>query len=200
MFPKSRAASARSRSFSSRETSSIPPHPARRRRRSSFTPSSISLKRLRTGRRHRETTTIPGGARGGRALNATQEHPRSGESHGPPRAVSSTRPRTRSVASCAGRASGSAANTVGRLLKKLDFALHVNKKTLSSGSGVDRDRQFRCIPSARKQFECLGLPVISVDTKKREMIGQFKNAGDKWAQAATPVYDHDTTTTSERMR
>ena len=32
------------------------------------------------------------------------------------------------------------------------------------------------------------------------MIGQFKNAGDKWAQAATPVYDHDTTTTSERMR
>jgi len=109
LFPKSRAASARSRSFSSRETSSIPPHPARRRRRSSFTPSSISLKRLRTGRRHRETTTIPGGARGGRALNATQEHPRSGESHGPPRAVSSTRPRTRSVASCAGRASGSAA-------------------------------------------------------------------------------------------
>ena len=44
MFPKSRAASARSRSFSSRETSSIPPHPARRRRRSSLAPSSISLK------------------------------------------------------------------------------------------------------------------------------------------------------------
>ena len=43
MFPKSRAASARSRSFSSRETSSIPPHPARRRRRSSLAPSSISL-------------------------------------------------------------------------------------------------------------------------------------------------------------
>jgi len=77
-------------------------------------------------------------------------------------------------------------NTVGRLLKKLDFALHVNKKTLSSGSGVDRDRQFRCIRSARKRFERLGLPIISVDTKKREMFGQFKNAGAKWAQAATP--------------
>jgi len=82
-------------------------------------------------------------------------------------------------------------NTVGRLLKKLDFSLHVNNKTLSSGSGVDRDRQFRCIRSARKRFERLGLPIISVDTKKREMIGKFKNAGAKWAQAATPVLDHD---------
>jgi hypothetical protein len=82
-------------------------------------------------------------------------------------------------------------NTVGRLLKRLDFALHVNKKTISSGSGVDRDRQFRCIQSARRQFERLGLPIISVDTKKREMIGRFKNPGAKWAQTATPVYDHD---------
>ena len=82
-------------------------------------------------------------------------------------------------------------NTVGRLLKKLDFSLHVNNKTLSSGSGVDRDRQFRCIRSARKRFERLGLPIISVDTKKREMIGKFKSAGAKWAQAATPVLDHD---------
>jgi hypothetical protein len=70
-------------------------------------------------------------------------------------------------------------NTVGRLLKRLDFALHVNKKTISSGSGVDRDRQFRCIRSARRRFERLGLPIISVDTKKREMIGRFKNPGAK---------------------
>ena len=83
------------------------------------------------------------------------------------------------------------ASTVRRLLKKLDFHLHVNKKTISSTRSPDRDRQFKSIRRACNRFEQQGLPVISVDTKKREMIGRFKNPGAKWAKAATPVNDHD---------
>lgn len=83
------------------------------------------------------------------------------------------------------------ASTVRRLLKKLGFHLHVNKKTICSTRSPDRDRQFKLIRRACARFERQGLPIISVDTKKREMIGLFKNAGAKWAKAATPVNDHD---------
>jgi hypothetical protein len=82
-------------------------------------------------------------------------------------------------------------STVRRLLKELGFHLHVNKKTICSTRSIDRDRQFRSIRRARNRFEQKGLPVISIDTKKREMIGLFKNAGAKWAKTATPVNDHD---------
>ena len=83
------------------------------------------------------------------------------------------------------------AGTVRRLLKKLNFHLHVNKKTISGSRSPERDRQFKCIRRARRRFERQGLPIISIDTKKREMIGLFKNPGAKWARAATPVNDHD---------
>lgn len=82
-------------------------------------------------------------------------------------------------------------STVRRLLKKLDFHLHVNKKAICSTRSPDRDRQFKRIRRACARFKRQGLPIISVDTKKREMIGRFKNAGAKWAKAPTPVYDHD---------
>lgn len=82
-------------------------------------------------------------------------------------------------------------STVRRLLKKLDFHLHVNKKTICSTRSADRDRQFRRIRRACARFKRRGLPIISVDSKKREMIGLFKNPGAKWAKAATPVNDHD---------
>ena len=82
-------------------------------------------------------------------------------------------------------------STVRRLLKKLDFHLHVNKKTICSTRCDDRDRQFKSIRRARTRFERKGLPIISVDTKKREMIGLFKNQGSRWARQATPVNDHD---------
>jgi len=82
-------------------------------------------------------------------------------------------------------------STVRRLLKKLDFHLHVNKKTICSTRSTDRDRQFKSIRRTRNRFERQGLPIISVDTKKREMIGLFKNPGTKWAKTATHVNDHD---------
>jgi len=83
------------------------------------------------------------------------------------------------------------ASTVRRLLKQLAFHLHVNRKMICSTRSADRDRQFRLIRRVRARFQRQGLPIISVDTKKREMIGLFKNPGTKWARAATPVNDHD---------
>ncbi len=80
--------------------------------------------------------------------------------------------------------------TVRRLLKKLDYGLFSNRKSLSSRH-PDQDKQFRFIRRIRKVFMTAGRPVISVDTKKKELIGNFKNAGRAWGQAPTKVKDHD---------
>ena len=82
------------------------------------------------------------------------------------------------------------AGTVSRLLRKLGFSLRVNQKKLGARH-PDRDRQFRYIASVRQRFRRQGNPIISVDAKKREMIGPFKNAGAKWDRVPTPVNDHD---------
>jgi hypothetical protein len=88
------------------------------------------------------------------------------------------------------------ANTVGRLLKKMDFLLRVNLKCLESGlrkppAPRKRDQQFRYIRSQILDFAAHGLPVISVDTKSRELIGPFYHPGAIWSLAPIPVYDHD---------
>lgn len=82
-------------------------------------------------------------------------------------------------------------NTVGRLLRQMKFSLRTNRKTISAGSTSDRDRQFRYLCRQRDQFEKRGDPVLSVDAKKRELIGNFKNPGVKWEQSSTAVNDHD---------
>ena len=82
-------------------------------------------------------------------------------------------------------------NTVAKLLKKLDFRPRVNHKKLSSGSGPERDQQFGYIAEVRKRFARDGLPIISVDTKKRELVGLFKNPGTAWRRQPIPVNDHD---------
>ena len=81
-------------------------------------------------------------------------------------------------------------NTVRRLLDKLGYGLHANTKSLSS-SCPERNDQFLYITEEKKQFLKRGLPIISVDTKKKELIGNFKNPGRVWGQTATPVNDHD---------
>lgn len=84
--------------------------------------------------------------------------------------------------------------TVARLLDALDYRLRVNHKKLSRGSTrtrSQRNRQFLYIEQMRRSFAKRGLPVISVDTKKKELIGCFKNPGAAWTQLATPVNDHD---------
>ena len=71
--------------------------------------------------------------------------------------------------------------TVRRLLKKLDYGLFGNRQSLTPRH-PDRERQFRFIRRVRKLFMATGRPVISVDTKKKELIGNFKNAGRDWGQ------------------
>lgn len=86
------------------------------------------------------------------------------------------------------------ANTVGRLLKQMDFSLRVNHKKLSTGSSADqseRDEQFIYISKLKERFARSGDPVVSVDTKKKELVGNFKNPGTAWSKEPVLVKDHD---------
>ena len=87
-------------------------------------------------------------------------------------------------------------NTVCRLLKDMGFSLRVNSKKIESGmkkppDPKQRNQQFEHIEDLRKQFAKQGIPTISVDTKKKELIGNFKNNGQAWQQKPTEVCDHD---------
>lgn len=82
-------------------------------------------------------------------------------------------------------------NTVGKLLKKMGYSLKTNRKKISNGSRGDRDAQFVYIGDLREQFMKQGRPIVSVDAKKKELIGQFKNPGSTWVQESVPVNDHD---------
>ena len=79
------------------------------------------------------------------------------------------------------------ARTVARLLKDLDYRLRVNHKRVSAGSGPDRDEQFQHITQQRRRFAECGLPIVSIDTKKRELVGNFKNHGTTWERAPQAV-------------
>lgn len=81
--------------------------------------------------------------------------------------------------------------TVRRLLKKLGYSLKANRKQLSGPPHPDRDCQFRYIRRVKQLFLANGHPVISVDAKKKELIGDFKNAGQAWCQQAEKVNVHD---------
>ena len=81
-------------------------------------------------------------------------------------------------------------NTVRRLLDELGYALHANSKSLSVSS-EKRDEQFGCIAKEKKRFIRHGLPIISVDTKKKELVGNFKNPGRVWSTEPVAVNDHD---------
>jgi Rhodopirellula transposase DDE domain len=82
--------------------------------------------------------------------------------------------------------------TVGRLLDELGYALHVNaKKVEARASHPERNIQFEHIAQQRQRFVAAGLPIISVDTKKKELIGNFKNAGQCWSQEGEAVNVHD---------
>jgi len=72
------------------------------------------------------------------------------------------------------------AETVRQLLRERDYSLQANVKTKEGGSEPERDAQFRYINEQVKKFVAQGDPVISVDTKKREIVGDFKNPGRTW--------------------
>lgn len=70
----------------------------------------------------------------------------------------------------------------------------MNHKELSSGTKIDRstrNKQFSIIEELRDQFAKKGAPVVSVDTKKKELIGNFKNQGATWRETPLLVNDHD---------
>jgi Rhodopirellula transposase DDE domain len=79
------------------------------------------------------------------------------------------------------------ADTVGDLLRAEGFSLQGNAKTIEGTRHPDRDAQFRYISEQVKDHQVTGDPVISVDTKKKELIGEFKNAGREWRPAGEPA-------------
>ena len=88
------------------------------------------------------------------------------------------------------------AKTVGRLLKQMNYSLRMNLKCLESGQSKppdpqQRDLQFRYIRSQIRKHKANAMPVISVDTKSRELIGPFHQPGRKWSKAPDEVLDHD---------
>jgi hypothetical protein len=79
------------------------------------------------------------------------------------------------------------ADTVGDLLRAEGFSLQGNAKTLEGQRHPDRDAQFRYINEQVKAHQDTADPVISVDTKKKELVGQFANAGREWRPGGQPV-------------
>jgi hypothetical protein len=85
------------------------------------------------------------------------------------------------------------ATKVGRLLHDLGYSLQVVRKTREGGQSPDRNAQFEHINRTAKRFMAKGQPVVSVDTKKKELVGDFKNGGAEWQPKGTPepVRVHD---------
>ncbi|MBI4543774.1 MAG: ISAzo13 family transposase [Gemmatimonadetes bacterium] len=81
--------------------------------------------------------------------------------------------------------------TVAKILKQLGFSLRVNYKKLSRRSDPDRDEQFLYIAEIPERFTNTGQPTVSIDTKKKELIGNFRNPGRAWSKEGVPVNDHD---------
>ncbi len=81
--------------------------------------------------------------------------------------------------------------TVRRLLDDLGFGLHANAKQVEERAHPDRDQQFRYIAAQRAAFTAAGLPQVSVDSKKKELVGNFKNVGRAWSREAEAVNVHD---------
>ena len=83
--------------------------------------------------------------------------------------------------------------SVGEILKRKGYSLQGNRKTDEGGNHIDRDAQFNYINDIAKDFLATGDPVISVDCKKKELIGNFRNAGEEWLPTKKPttvkVYD-----------
>ncbi|MBV8609425.1 MAG: ISAzo13 family transposase [Singulisphaera sp.] len=93
------------------------------------------------------------------------------------------------------RARGHAASerSVNRLLHGLGYSLQSNRKTIEGKGHPDRDAQFQHINRRVKAFQRQGQPVVSVDAKKKELVGQFRNGGREWQPKGQPeeveVYD-----------
>jgi Rhodopirellula transposase DDE domain len=82
-------------------------------------------------------------------------------------------------------------NTVAGLLKQLGFRLRVNHKKLTRGCDPGRDAQFAYITAQREHFAARGWPIVSVDAKHRELVGNFANRGATWSRGPIAVNAYD---------
>ena len=73
----------------------------------------------------------------------------------------------------------------------MGYSLRVNHKKLAAANHPQRDAQFARITVLRRRGASENIPIISIDTKKKELIGRFKNAGAKWDRYPEQVHDHD---------
>lgn len=78
-------------------------------------------------------------------------------------------------------------NLVAEVLREMGYSLQANQKTIEGASHPDRNAQFEHINQTVKRFQKKGQPVISVDTKKKELVGDFKNAGREWRRKNDPT-------------
>ena len=76
---------------------------------------------------------------------------------------------------------------VGEILRNAGYSLQGNRKTDEGSSHADRDEQFKFINNLAQAFLDSNCPVISVDCKKKELIGNFKNAGKEWTEKGNPI-------------
>jgi hypothetical protein len=81
--------------------------------------------------------------------------------------------------------------TVAEWLRELGYNLRVNRKRLTGPYHPDRDRQFHYIESIIEEFRMEGWPILSVDTKKKELVGNFANGGVVWVKEPWQVNAHD---------
>jgi hypothetical protein len=84
------------------------------------------------------------------------------------------------------------ANTVSRLLRdELGLSRRKMEKTLPMGESADREAQFQRLNHLKQYFLARGWPVLSIDTKKKELLGQFERGGQAWTDAHLAAWDHD---------
>jgi len=92
------------------------------------------------------------------------------------------------------RGSPVCANTVGRLLRdELGLSHRALAKTLPTGASVDRQTQFERMLELRGEFLQKGWPVLSIDTKKKELLGTYHRPGRAWSEQPARAWDHDFT-------
>ena len=103
-----------------------------------------------------------------------------------------SRKSTRSVSkTLAAEGVAASPNTVAACLKRLNFSLQRNRKSIGETRHPQRDQQFRHLSAIKASFEDRGQPVISVDSKKRELVGLFLNPGQTWCWMGREVLTHD---------
>jgi hypothetical protein len=125
------------------------------------------------------------------ALEALVDPATRGDPESPLRWTSKSTRELADALSAAGHAVSHA--TVGRLLRERGYSLQAAVKTREGAQHADRDAQFRYLSARVREYLDAGWPVISVDTKKKELVGEYKNAGREWQPQGEPeeVNVHD---------